>query len=79
MLSLYHLCEKSWTLHHHPASVFVRGEMTAVVEVTAVPEVMTAVVDVTAVPEVTAVAEMITVVVEVTVVPEIVSEEWQEH
>jgi len=38
VLSLYHLYEKSWTLHHHPASAFVRDEMAAVVEVmTAVP------------------------------------------
>jgi hypothetical protein len=79
VLSLYHLCEKSWILHHHPASAFVRDEMAAVVEVTAVPEVMAAVVDVTVVPEVTAVPEVMAAVVEVTAVPEIVSEEWQER
>ena len=53
MLSLYHLCEKSWTLHHHPASAFVRDEMASVAEV------------VTAVVEVTAVAEMMTAVPEI--------------
>jgi len=64
VLSLYHLCEKSWTLHHHPASAFIRDEMAAVAEV------MTAVVDVTAVAEMmTVVAEMMTAV----------SEEWQER
>lgn len=63
VLSLYHLPEKSWTLHHHPASAFVRGEMTAAAEVmTAVPEVM---------GEVTAVAKVMNAV------PEMVFEEWR--
>jgi hypothetical protein len=67
--------EDTSTLHHYPASAFVRDEMAAVAEVTAVAK-MTVVAEAIAVLKMTVVAE-VTDVLEITAVPERVPEEWQ--